>query len=152
MVIRIISSWYKLGQDQDYPLFDANRNVLSAKRNELIRELAAKSIVLLKNENKTLPLSPGGFISVFGQASSESLRAGVGLGRCKSSDSIRLTYSGQTRRIPFYQWIRLFAILRPKHLCRGIRGLLRQSPLPNHSIRGDASRSPTRWFADQCLL
>jgi beta-glucosidase-like glycosyl hydrolase len=73
MVIRIVSSWYKLGQDQDYPLFDTNRNVLSKERNELIRELAAKSIVLLKNENKTLPLSPGGFISVFGQASSKSL-------------------------------------------------------------------------------
>ena len=71
MVTRIVSSWYKLGQDQDYPLFDTNRNVLSAKRNELIRELAAKSIVLLKNQNKTLPLSPGGFVSVFGQASSE---------------------------------------------------------------------------------
>lgn len=75
MVTRIISSWYKLGQDQDFPLFDSNRNVLSPKRNELIRELAAKSIVLLKNENKALPLSPGGFISVFGQAASMSLLA-----------------------------------------------------------------------------
>lgn len=72
MVIRIISAWYKLGQDKDYPVFDTNRNVLSKERNELIRELAAKSIVLLKNEREALPLRGGGYISVFGQAASKS--------------------------------------------------------------------------------
>lgn len=71
MVIRIVSAWYKMGQDKDYPVWDNNRNVLSTERNELIRELAAKSIVLLKNENKALPLKGGGYISVFGQAASE---------------------------------------------------------------------------------
>lgn len=72
MVTRIVSAWYKMGQDQDYPVWDNNRNVLSKERNELIRELAAKSIVLLKNVNKTLPLKGGGYISVFGQAASAS--------------------------------------------------------------------------------
>lgn len=71
MVIRIVSAWYKMGQDQGYPEYDTNRNVLSKERNELIRELAAKSIVLLKNERNALPLKGGGYISVFGQAASE---------------------------------------------------------------------------------
>jgi beta-glucosidase len=71
MVTRIVSAWYKMGQDQGYPVWDNDRPVLSPERNELIRELAAKSIVLLKNENKTLPLKGGGYISVFGQAASE---------------------------------------------------------------------------------
>jgi len=71
MVTRIVSAWYKVGQDQGFPTLDTKRNALDEKRNDLIREIGAKSIVLLKNENKSLPLKGGGYISVFGQASSE---------------------------------------------------------------------------------
>lgn len=71
MVTRIVSAWYQVGQDKGYPTLDTNRNVLNASTNDLIRELGAKSIVLLKNEKNALPLQGGGYISVFGQASSE---------------------------------------------------------------------------------
>ena len=57
MAIRIVSTWYKLGQDKGYPSLGINRNVLDPKTNELAREFAAKSIVLLKNKNHTLPLA-----------------------------------------------------------------------------------------------
>lgn len=73
MVTRIVASWYKLGQNNGYPSLDTTRNALSRERNELLREIGAKSIVLLKNENKALPLQDSGYISVFGQAASESL-------------------------------------------------------------------------------
>ncbi|OCF31065.1 avenacinase [Kwoniella heveanensis BCC8398] len=51
MVHRIVSAWYKLGQDQDYPAYNTSVNSLSKEHNELIREIGAKSIVLLKNSN-----------------------------------------------------------------------------------------------------
>jgi len=72
MVTRIVSAWYQAGQDHDFPKLDLGRNILNEERNDLIRELGAKSIVLLKNENGALPLKGGGYISVFGQASSKS--------------------------------------------------------------------------------
>lgn len=71
MVIRIVSAWYKVGQDQGFPALRINQNVLDKHRNDLIRELGAKSIVLLKNKGNALPLQGGGYISVFGQAASE---------------------------------------------------------------------------------
>ncbi len=72
MVIRIVSSWYKVGQSDGFPSLDTRRNALSKERNDLLREIGAKSIVLLKNERNALPIQGGGYISVFGQASSES--------------------------------------------------------------------------------
>lgn len=71
MVTRIISSWYKVGQNNGFPTLDTKRNALDYDRNELLREIGAKSIVLLKNERNALPLEGGGYISVFGQAASE---------------------------------------------------------------------------------
>jgi len=59
MVTRLVAAWYKVGQDQDYPELDTTKNVLSSEHNALIRELGAKSAVLLKNRNGTLPLSQG---------------------------------------------------------------------------------------------
>lgn len=56
MAIRIISAWYKVGQDQNYPPLEREKNALSDDHNALAREIAAKSIVLLKNINNTLPL------------------------------------------------------------------------------------------------
>lgn len=56
MAVRVVAAYYKVGQDKDFPSLDQNRNALSDEHNDLIRELAGKSIVLLKNENQTLPL------------------------------------------------------------------------------------------------
>lgn len=70
MVTRIVSAWYQTGQNNGFPSLDTTRNALDPQRNEMLREIGAKSIVLLKNENKALPLQGGGYISVFGQASS----------------------------------------------------------------------------------
>ncbi|KAJ7138264.1 glycoside hydrolase family 3 protein [Mycena epipterygia] len=70
MVTRILAAWYRLGQDSGYPAvnFDAqhsdgsgslnlNVSVRSAAHTALAREIAADSIVLLKNTAGTLPLS-----------------------------------------------------------------------------------------------
>lgn len=73
MVTRIVSSWYKVGQSNGFPTLDVTRNALNTDTNDILREIGAKSIVLLKNERNALPLEGGGYISVFGQAASTSL-------------------------------------------------------------------------------
>lgn len=69
MVTNVLTPWFRLGQDQGYPPpnFDSqnpdgsgplnqNVNVRSEAHTQLAREIAAKSSVLLKNENRALPL------------------------------------------------------------------------------------------------
>ncbi|OWZ53156.1 avenacinase [Cryptococcus neoformans c45] len=73
MAIRIISAWFKVGQDQNYPPLEREKNALSDDHNALAREIAAKSIVLLKNENNTLPLRNVSYLYVFGQSASVDL-------------------------------------------------------------------------------
>ncbi|CAO3595855.1 unnamed protein product [Absidia cylindrospora] len=65
--VRIVSAWYKLGQDSGYPAVNMNA-VYSAKdqkvdvqgnHKQYVRSLGAGSTVLLKNQNQVLPLVPG---------------------------------------------------------------------------------------------
>jgi beta-glucosidase len=94
MITRIMTPYYFLGQDVDYPLVDpdtADLNTFSprdtwfktfvlngtrgvdvrADHNILIRELGAASTVLLKNVNNALPLKAPKSIGVFGNDASE---------------------------------------------------------------------------------
>lgn len=67
MATRILASWYRLGQDQDFPKPNFNTHtpdpsgpsVRTADTLSLVREIAGASTVLLKNSNKTLPLKAG---------------------------------------------------------------------------------------------
>nr|XP_019049530.1 avenacinase [Kwoniella bestiolae CBS 10118]OCF28460.1 avenacinase [Kwoniella bestiolae CBS 10118] len=72
MAHRIVSAWYKLGQDKEYPKLNTSVNALSQEHNDLIREIGSKSIVLLKNDD-LLPLSGTQSLYVFGQAASVDL-------------------------------------------------------------------------------
>jgi len=67
---RVLEAKYKLGLFEDpYNYLDENRSKteISTKENLLAaREIAAHSMVLLKNENKTLPLKKSGKIAVVG--------------------------------------------------------------------------------------
>ncbi|KAJ7059706.1 glycoside hydrolase family 3 protein [Mycena amicta] len=74
MVTNILTPWYRLGQDSGYPAvnFDAqhsdgsgplnlNVSVRSAAHTALAREIAADSVVLLKNLPRGLPLNVAAF-------------------------------------------------------------------------------------------
>ncbi|PVH74275.1 glycoside hydrolase family 3 protein [Cadophora sp. DSE1049] len=94
MVIRIMTPYFFLGQDKDYPTVDpssADLNTFSPKdtwfreyvlngtrsrdvradHGALIRKHGAESTVLLKNVNNALPLKSPKIISVFGNDASE---------------------------------------------------------------------------------
>ncbi|CZT09146.1 probable beta-glucosidase precursor [Rhynchosporium agropyri] len=94
MIIRIMTPYFWLGQDKDYPTVDpssADLNTFSPKstwtkpyvlngtrsrdvradHGALIRKHGASSTVMLKNVNKALPLKAPKIISVFGNDASE---------------------------------------------------------------------------------
>lgn len=87
MVLRVMTPYYYLGQDNGYPRIDAYTpklnffpesayiynytygpevNVRSTASTQLIRDLGAAGTVLLKNTNSTLPLQQPKHIAVFG--------------------------------------------------------------------------------------
>ncbi|KKZ63342.1 beta-glucosidase F [[Emmonsia] crescens] len=90
MAARIVATWFKLGQDKDFPLpnFSTHTNAQSGllypgaifspigvvnqfvdvqeNHNTIARAVARDGITLLKNEDNVLPLSPDASIRVFG--------------------------------------------------------------------------------------
>lgn len=67
---RVLEAKYKLGLfDNPYRYIDASRaakEVLSADKRAATRQFAARSVVLLKNSNNTLPLKKSGTIALVG--------------------------------------------------------------------------------------
>ncbi|KAF7715862.1 Beta-glucosidase [Penicillium ucsense] len=90
MVTRIVATWYKMGQDKDYPLPNFSTNTQDQKGpiypgalfspsgivNQYVdvqgdhkvtaRAVAREAITLLKNENNVLPLATNASLKVFG--------------------------------------------------------------------------------------
>ncbi|KAJ6185947.1 hypothetical protein N7519_007248 [Penicillium mononematosum] len=100
MIIRIMTPYYWLGQDEDYPEVDpssADLNTFSPRSTwirefnltgersrdvrgdhaELIRKLAAEATVLLKNEKQALPLKAPKNIAIFGNDAGENTMGAV---------------------------------------------------------------------------
>ena len=91
--LRIMSQWYKLPENKRYPnngKVGIHNNVSTPSNKILARELAAKSSVLLKNENNLLPLRPSQSmtmnITLIGLgASANAYTAGTGSGGVQNS-------------------------------------------------------------------
>ncbi|KAJ6073109.1 hypothetical protein N7467_011194 [Penicillium canescens] len=90
MVTRIVATWYKFGQDKDYPLPNFSTNTqdkegplypgalfspsgvvnqfvdVTANHNATVRAVAREAITLLKNDMDILPLSRNDNLKVFG--------------------------------------------------------------------------------------
>ncbi|CAF1384340.1 unnamed protein product [Rotaria sp. Silwood1] len=54
MIIRVLTPYYLLGQDQEYPSLNLDRNVVE-DHYKINREIATAGIILLKNTNNILP-------------------------------------------------------------------------------------------------
>lgn len=67
---RVLEAKYKLGLfDDPYRYFDASRpekDILTADNRQIAREVAARSFVLLKNDNQVLPLKKSGTVALIG--------------------------------------------------------------------------------------
>ncbi|QMW39247.1 beta-glucosidase G [Aspergillus flavus] len=100
MIVRIMTPYYWLGQDQGYPEIDpssADLNTFSPRstwlrefnltgersrdvrgdHGELIRRHGAEATILLKNENKALPLKAPKSIAVFGNDAGDTTEGAV---------------------------------------------------------------------------
>jgi beta-glucosidase len=75
MVTRILTAWYQLGQDSSYPpvtwsSWNGGTGAPNVAGNHatLVRQIARDGIVLLKNNNKALPLSKPASLALIGSA------------------------------------------------------------------------------------
>ncbi|KAL1589534.1 hypothetical protein WHR41_01606 [Cladosporium halotolerans] len=75
MVTRILAAWYKLGQDSSYPPVTwsswnggTGAPNVAGNHGTLARQIARDGIVLLKNNNKALPLSKPASLALIGQS------------------------------------------------------------------------------------
>jgi beta-glucosidase len=68
LATRILATWYKFGQDQNYPAVAVTNDTVDVQSNhkETIRAIGAASAVLLKNDNHILPLSSPKSIGILG--------------------------------------------------------------------------------------
>ena len=106
-VHRILTSMFTIGLFDSPPSGDPKSNVTSDEHNALAREIAGKSIVLVKNDNDILPLntassSLGDCIAVIGDSSTSS---GGGSGHVEAAytispaDGIANALSGTTTKV-----------------------------------------------------
>ena len=73
--------WQRISFMPATPLGEDGRRVTgSAAHIALSRRAAAEGMVLLKNENETLPLKRGGRVAVFGKAQADYVKGGGGSG------------------------------------------------------------------------
>lgn len=135
MVTRIVATWYQMGQDQDYPPPNFSANTadatglcypaalisptcvtnqyvnVQADHSKIARNISREGITMLKNDNKTLPLSTSAVLKVFGsdaqnnpaginscsERSCDTGVLGMGWGSGRSLDSNGLTISNEYR-------------------------------------------------------
>src|SRR5690242_3288834 len=73
MVFRILRALYIIGEFDNPVQGNVTADVTSRQHNDLARKLSAESIVLLKNENKVLPIPTTGLkqVAVFNPSASQ---------------------------------------------------------------------------------
>lgn len=76
-----MEKWARIKYQPCLPLGDNNSKITGSKRHiELSKRAANEGAVLLKNENKTLPIKEGAKIAIFGKAQIDYVKGGGGSG------------------------------------------------------------------------
>ncbi|KAI8807114.1 glycoside hydrolase superfamily [Cladochytrium replicatum] len=104
MAVRVISAWYKVGQDKDFPkisLRDATVNV-QGNHAALIRQVGVESTILLKNVRGALPLRSGlQSLSIIGQDSSNGTGPNAYEDRGGISGTVAIGWGSGTANFPY---------------------------------------------------
>ena len=74
----------------EVPLTQTTTRNLNGKNGELVRKVAAESMVLLKNEQEALPLKKNLYVALFGAASYDNIAGGSGSGGVNKAYSVSL--------------------------------------------------------------
>nr|ATQ35956.1 beta-glucosidase [Talaromyces piceae] len=126
MVTRIVATWYKMGQDRDYPLPNFSTNTedatgplypgalfspsgvvnrfvdVQADHNIVARSVARDAITLLKNTNNTLPLARDATLKIFGTDAGPN---SGGLNSCSdqgcNNGVLTMGWGSGTSRLPY---------------------------------------------------
>ncbi|KAG0145909.1 hypothetical protein CROQUDRAFT_723208 [Cronartium quercuum f. sp. fusiforme G11] len=107
MASRFISAWFKLGQDQDFPqisfdmhdqTFDKQVDARSDSHTKLIREIAAASAVLLKNDG-ILPLSAPSTLALIGLDAADISETDCDWNACKLGGTIPVGWGSGTNSL-----------------------------------------------------
>ena len=78
------SKWQRINHMPPLPLYPGEPRVTAgATHIALAREAAAEGMVLLKNEERTLPLDPAAPLAVFGKAQADYVKGGGAVFRLK---------------------------------------------------------------------
>ena len=76
-----MEKWARINYMPCLPLGDNNSKITGSKKHiELSKQAAAEGMVLLKNNNNTLPLSPNSKAAIFGKAQIDYVKGGGGSG------------------------------------------------------------------------
>ncbi|KAI8805699.1 glycoside hydrolase superfamily [Cladochytrium replicatum] len=104
MAIRVLSAWYRLSQDQNFPrvsLKDATVDV-QAGHSTLIRQIGVESTVLLKNTKNALPLRKGlKSVALIGQDSSYGDGPNAHFDRAGISGTVAIGWGSGTMDFPY---------------------------------------------------
>ena len=80
-VLAMEQKWQRIRFMPGTPLGEDGRRVTGSQKHiDLARRAAAEGMVLLKNENDTLPLKRGSRVAVFGKAQADYVKGGGGSG------------------------------------------------------------------------
>ena len=144
------TKWQRIQYQPNLPLYPGRERVTgSAEHIALSRRAAGEGMVLLKNENGTLPLRQGARVALLGKASVDYVKGGGGSGDVTVDHVHDLYYGMRTKeaegRISVYGPLEAFyrdEIAR-QYAEGAVPGMTREPELPEELLRGAAAYADT---------
>lgn len=139
--------WCRINFQPSIPMGEDGRRLTGSKKHiDLSRRAATEGMVLLKNNNGILPLSPGKKIVLFGRGQIDYIKGGGGSG-VVSSDYTRSIYEGmrikaEDGKVALFEPMSQFYVHELQDECAFLNSLDRKAYARERLINGIGSREP----------